>query len=230
LAAPPSSDLETPLIPPGRTPELRETRDRILDCAEALFAENGFAATSVRDIANAARLKPASLYNHFPGKQQLYEAVLDRGLEPLLGILEALQRVDSSPRSADEMITGIMRHLGQHPALPRLIHHETATGGAFLIRIARDWIRPLIQKGVAGMKREASPGWSQDEYPLVVAAWLQMIFGHFAMAEVMVHVYGEDPLSSAFIEKQTRFFRKLARMMTRSPDAEASTTDPIDPI
>jgi len=44
------------------------TRERILDEAEVLFANSGFAGTSVRDIATAAGLTPASLYNHFSNK------------------------------------------------------------------------------------------------------------------------------------------------------------------
>ena len=47
------------------------TRDRILDAAEELFAERGLAGTAVRDISNQVGLTPASLYNHFSGKQSL---------------------------------------------------------------------------------------------------------------------------------------------------------------
>ena len=61
----------------------KATADRILDAAECLFAEHGFAGTAVRDIAARVSLNPASLYNHFPGKQDLYAAVLDRGLPPV---------------------------------------------------------------------------------------------------------------------------------------------------
>jgi AcrR family transcriptional regulator len=46
--------------------DVPNTADRILDAAEALFAERGLAGTAVRDIAARTGLNPASLYNHFP--------------------------------------------------------------------------------------------------------------------------------------------------------------------
>jgi len=44
------------------------TRERILDEALDLFARQGFAGTSIRQIARAVGLRESSLYNHFPGK------------------------------------------------------------------------------------------------------------------------------------------------------------------
>ncbi len=57
--------LQTTTETPAQTPRRPVTRDRILDVAEALFAERGFAGTSVREIAAKADLTAASLYNHF---------------------------------------------------------------------------------------------------------------------------------------------------------------------
>lgn len=52
------------------------TRERIVREAFALFSERGFHAVSVRDIAAAVGIKDASLYNHFPTKQAIFDAVL----------------------------------------------------------------------------------------------------------------------------------------------------------
>ena len=68
--------------------ETRSTRDIILDAAERRFAERGFAGVSVREIAADAGLKnQASLYHHFKNKRALYEAVLARGLHPLIQVV-----------------------------------------------------------------------------------------------------------------------------------------------
>src|SRR5262245_4789995 len=74
-----------PVPPPSATPQ---TRERILDVAEALFAAHGFAGTSMREIAGAADLTAASLYNHFDGKEALYAAVLERGIRPLVSLMQ----------------------------------------------------------------------------------------------------------------------------------------------
>lgn len=59
----------------------RDTKGRIVEAAFGLFAEQGYHAVSVRDIAAAVGVKDASLYNHFPGKQAIFDAVLAAQLE-----------------------------------------------------------------------------------------------------------------------------------------------------
>ncbi len=60
-----------------------QTRERLLDAAESLFAEFGFAATSVRDITSAAACNLAAVNYHFRGKQNLYREVFRRRLTEL---------------------------------------------------------------------------------------------------------------------------------------------------
>ena len=52
------------------------TRKRILDAALELFAQHGFAGTSMRTLARATGLRESSIYNHFAGKADLYESVI----------------------------------------------------------------------------------------------------------------------------------------------------------
>lgn len=54
------------------------TRQRLLDVALELFAQHGFAGASMRMLARAAGLRESSIYNHFTGKNELYESVLEQ--------------------------------------------------------------------------------------------------------------------------------------------------------
>jgi AcrR family transcriptional regulator len=54
------------------------TKRALVDVAEAMFAENGYAATSLDAIVAGARVTKGALYHHFSGKQALFEAVLER--------------------------------------------------------------------------------------------------------------------------------------------------------
>ncbi len=56
-------------------------RERLLDAASVLFAEQGFAETSTREICTAAGLNPGAIHYHFGDKDGLYRAVLARPLE-----------------------------------------------------------------------------------------------------------------------------------------------------
>ncbi len=71
-----------------------ETKQRILNAAEHLFAADGYHATSLRSITTAATVNLAAVNYHFGSKEALLEAVIVRRLSPLnevrLGKLEAL--------------------------------------------------------------------------------------------------------------------------------------------
>ena len=59
------------------------SRNQILDAALKLFAHRGFGATSVRDIAEAAALSKGNVYHHFPDKESIFRALLDRYFEAM---------------------------------------------------------------------------------------------------------------------------------------------------
>jgi len=199
------------------------TRDRILDTAEALFAERGFAGTAVRDIASAVGLTAASLYNHFAGKEALYAAVLERGMRPLIDVLEDLGRHEHERDALDATLGRAMEHLARRPNVARLIYHEALTGAAHLVPLTRAWIQPILARALGEMKREVGSPWAEEEHRRVVAMWVQLIAGYFAVAPLVADLLGEDPLAPATVDRQTRFLRKLARLIgassTPSPDA-----------
>jgi AcrR family transcriptional regulator len=195
------------------------TRDRILDEAEALFAEGGFSGTSVRDIAARTGLTAASLYNHFDGKRALYAAVLERGVRPLIALMEEAGTREQTPDASDALIGAVMEHLSRRPHLARLIVHEAVVGGADGARLARDWIRPLLASGLAEMAREPGSPWEPEELPLAIAAWLHLMLGHFALAPLLAEVLDRDPLAPDTLTLQTRVLRKLARLLARGRGA-----------
>src|SRR5258707_1079072 len=53
------------------------TRAALVDVARALFAERGFAAVSIEEIVQGARVTRGALYHHFDDKQALFRAVLE---------------------------------------------------------------------------------------------------------------------------------------------------------
>src|SRR6478735_927974 len=59
------------------------TKTRILDAAERLFVEHGFEATSLRSLTSAAGVNLAAVNYHFGSKEELFQAVLTRRLDPM---------------------------------------------------------------------------------------------------------------------------------------------------
>ncbi|WP_189061030.1 TetR/AcrR family transcriptional regulator [Longimycelium tulufanense] len=62
----------------------KERREQLLDVGRALFAEKGFEAASIEEIAHRAGVSKPVVYEHFGGKEGLYAVVVDREMRSLL--------------------------------------------------------------------------------------------------------------------------------------------------
>lgn len=193
----------------GGTGATRSTRDLILDAAERRFAERGFAGVAVREIAADAGLKnQASLYHHFKNKRAIYEAVLARGVEPLLELMApAVARGGpSDPAATVEMV---LDYLAEHPHLPRLFQRAGLDDSRHLAKTANRLFRPLYMHGLQ-LLQFASSCWETEELPHVAAGFYNLIFGYFANASLLETVLQEDPRSPAAVARQRRFLRNAA--------------------
>lgn len=153
-------------------------RDRLLDAAEGLFSERGFAGTSVRDLAIAAGCNVASVNYYFGGKEKLYEEVWRRHL---------LSLRDSREASLDK----VMSESGGDPSLEVILHSFAyafigplvdKTGGRRIIRLmAREMIDPHLSSDMFGEEvigptlitmekvlSRACPGLDESKVPLII--------------------------------------------------------------
>src|SRR5947209_14578204 len=97
-------------LPAARAPAA--TKARILDAAEALFMEHGFEATSLRALTAAAGVNLAAVNYHFGSKEELFQAVLTRRLDPMnQERLELLTRLEAKfaplPLSCDRILMAL---------------------------------------------------------------------------------------------------------------------------
>lgn len=128
----------------GRPPGSGDAGARILDAAERLFTEKGFAATSVRAITQAAGVPLASVNYHFGSKQGLMEAVYQRALggdgSQRVNYLEKLEReAGGQPLSVATIVDAYI-----NSAL-RLTRKEGISGAVFKQLIGRAFYEPGMQ-------------------------------------------------------------------------------------
>ena len=80
----------------------RERREQLIGVGRLLFAERGFEATSVEEVAERAGVSKPIVYEHFGGKEGLYAVVVDREVQTLLGRIIAAMDAQPHPRSMIE--------------------------------------------------------------------------------------------------------------------------------
>jgi AcrR family transcriptional regulator len=100
----------TSSVPPN------DAYERVLLAADRLFAERGYAAVSLRDIAQEIGIRHASLYYHFPqGKEELYVAVMERRMRLYHAGLE--QAIALAGKSWQDQLYAAALWLLEQPAL-----------------------------------------------------------------------------------------------------------------
>lgn len=79
------SSMSLATLPSRMTQEERseKSRQQILDAALKLFSHRGYGATSVRDIAEEAALSKGNVYHHFPDKETIFRALIERYFEAM---------------------------------------------------------------------------------------------------------------------------------------------------
>jgi AcrR family transcriptional regulator len=140
--------MTTAILPP--------TRERLLEAALELFAERGFAATTVGDIEAAAGLSPRAggLYKHFASKEAVLRAALERFVadtEAVDARVEAFAPVSDLRSELAVMAHMATRHFHAHRRFMRIMVQE----------------RPRFPELVEEMYRRAV----EPAYP-VIGAWL----------------------------------------------------------
>jgi TetR/AcrR family transcriptional regulator len=202
------------------------TAQRILDAAESIFAEKGYAGATLRDVATAVGIRTPSLYNHFPSKESLYAAVLERGLSPVLELLAEFANPQAATGEPRELIERVMKFLVDSPNLPRLILHETLAGGERLTPELRAWIGPIFeQANHIAEEAGTSSDRSREQIPLLVVALYNIVLGYFAIAPLYQQLNGRDLMSESLRLQQIEIITDLAKTLfprsqppTRAPE------------
>ena len=88
------------------------SREQILRAAARLFRDQGYAATTLRQIADATQMKAGSIYYHFDSKDQILDEVLETGLRAIFdAVVEAIDTCEAGASYHRRIELGIHAHL-----------------------------------------------------------------------------------------------------------------------
>jgi AcrR family transcriptional regulator len=141
-----------------------DVRSTILAVAEARFARAGYAATSIRQIAEEAGVNSAMIHYYFGSKESLLQAVMEKALAPLAKLIESLK---SSDTAAPERITReLMSLVAAHPNLPYLVVREVMLPGGVMQQHFARHLAPRLGGALPGLlEREREQGRIGAELP-----------------------------------------------------------------
>jgi AcrR family transcriptional regulator len=124
-----------------------DTKSRILDTAEKLFALNGFKPTSLRDITAEAQVNLAAVNYHFQSKDSLIDAVIARRIEPVnqrrIEMLDAL----GPDATLEQVLTAFLAPVLELPmeSVP-LMGRMMSEPDLFMERVYRKHLQPMARR------------------------------------------------------------------------------------
>jgi len=128
------------------------SRGKLLRAAAKLFAERGYAGTSVDDVCREAKVVKSAVYWHFESKEGLYRAVLEKVYEQIRLIESGITTEDRSPEDAlREIVRATFDWHNKHPDFVRLVMNENIHQGEHIgamtgIQVRRQTVVDLLRR------------------------------------------------------------------------------------
>lgn len=205
------------------------TKERIIETAEVLFARNGYAGTSLRDITEDAGVNVAAVNYHFGSKEGLLAAILDRVVVPLneerLRLLVEASR--EGPPDLDQILVAFLlpdlesiRDLRErNPDLPRFVSRMYSDDSPLM--------RDMIGGQFAEMGRQFGkafagtlPGLGEEEITFRLSCLVGIVVYMFAGVEAP----GVVPLATGDIDTDLPRLLAVAKSILTAPAREVMST------
>jgi len=150
------------------------SRERLVGAAMRLFAEQGFQRTTVGEIEGAAGFTPrgGSLYKHFPDKESILEAAVQRHVDRVRTLRKATDLLPLGHTDADLtlLLRSLLVELGDEREITAVLEKEGPSFPELRDRFYRDLVEPGYREAAALARRTTATGdgWDADALAVVV--------------------------------------------------------------
>jgi TetR/AcrR family transcriptional regulator len=192
------SDKTNKKILPGRRPKTlpgkMDTRATILAAARKVFAGQGLDGTSVREVAQAAKVNNAMIYYYFKDKDDLYRSVLVDSFEAMAKIWNDSIFQSAAPvrEKIQRFIEGYIRFHQGNDDLRRIMAMEFAGSGGNITWVCENFFADNFAKLTKLIRQGMRTGELRTIDPSTAAASLiGVIIHNFIMQPIAEHVHGK---------------------------------------
>jgi len=175
-----------------------DTKGEILRVALGRFAAEGFAGTSLNDIADEVGIARSSLLHHFPSKDALYRAVvLDSFAEWFALVDEAAGAVENGWAQVESVLRAAFQFFEDRPDFVRLARRE-ALDGSILGEELGAALRPLFEEASTWLREQMEQGYlrAYDADQLLLTGY-GAVLSYLSDAALITALLEDDPLSPA---------------------------------
>lgn len=172
----------------GRRPGQQDTRQEILDAARPLFAELGYARTSMRAVAREAGVDPALIHHYFGTKEGLFQATLELPIDPT-AVLEGLPDgpVEELPARLLDRFLSVWDNPEVSPAMISVLR-RALDDPQKAEPLRRNVVQQFIAEPLRQILHELDPSTADQRISLLVTQLMGVIMSR--------HLVGLEPVAS----------------------------------
>jgi AcrR family transcriptional regulator len=167
-----------------------DRREQILEVATGLFARQGFQGTTTRQIAERSGVTEALVFRHFPSKDDLYWAVIERKIaaaQPAEHMRERLKAAESDLEALSGLAAEMLQRRSNDQTLSRLLLYSVLENHRLSHRFFRTYMAECYEVLADHIREGISQGRFRTMDPLLAArsflgmvvyhSWVQELFG-----------------------------------------------------
>lgn len=191
-----------------------DTRDRIIDAAQAVFARDGFVGAKMQEIAARVGIQRPSLFYHFTNKEALFVAAH----EQVFGRIERLFRESLAPDGdpfvqLDRLSRAVLAVMAEEPDFAAMVARTAVDRHPAAVAIVRSYLQPLIDLSVAFVRTRQRRGIFRadiDPFFFTLNSWSAALF-YFVARDLLAPAPGP-----AHARDLDRFTRTLLQVGNRA--------------
>lgn len=192
------------------------TGQKIIDAAEQLFAENSYEGTTLREIALKVGIREPSLYAHFPNKEAIYGAVIDRALAPFLSEIHHWNHAELTLREVVEIPRKMLDLHALHPYSAQILHREFCLPHDRISPKIMDWLHRIADQSqifMRGLPENRGSAPDKNKVVINLITLTNITLGFFSSQGMQMRLLGEHYDKEALFEEHVKMVTRLFKSL-----------------
>jgi TetR/AcrR family transcriptional regulator len=136
-----------------------DTRERIIDAAQDVFARDGFVGAKMQEIADRVGIQRPSLFYHFRNKEALFVAAHEQVFARIEPVFRESLLPDGDPFvQLDRVTRTVLAVMAEEPGFARMVARTAVDRHPAAVRIVRRYLQPLVDVSVEFVRRQQMRG------------------------------------------------------------------------
>jgi TetR/AcrR family transcriptional regulator len=181
-----------------------ESKNRIINAAEKIFATKGLDGARVDEIASAAKINKRMIYHYYGGKEELYLEVMRKNYNKIFETLHQANMKGSARNKITQFITNYFYFLAENENFVRLIHWEALHGGRYTRQVLTDISQAFMPEFMNLLEEGVQEGLIRENLDIrhLITSINAICMMYFSRQDVLDFLWETDALTPSSLQER----------------------------